>query len=1603
MRSLPGLDVVCEFFRPQYLLTLSMLWLPVASGHAQPEQTVRLLKAFAFGATEFTRVVPNAPQQEYIKVVQYGDNFTYTSLQGHGYTDILGIDDSPNNRAVLAGDDEIYDQFIGATGNGGDIVFRVDAPNGAYRFVAAGGDARFSDHATTLLVRDGSDGDQIVLIDALTLDANEFYTVGFGDKRPPAADGQDVQPNLLPQSESPILEVTRGYVEIIQICEGPANGGDLCLLEVWQIEEQNAQPQVVNPIPSVVMRENGEAAEFDLNDVFADPDSDTLTFSVSNSNEAVVAAELNGSNLLLSPLSGGTAQVTVGASDNLNPEVTHSFAVSVQAEGQALLQASFDSDAAGFEFVADAFRATAQPAYAGGNWRARAGHDGGALRVELGNLDGAEIVGMSGGWRTNFDLANSAEIAISFYYNLTLSSKHEHDEYSEVLVTVNEKQPGIEGRDYVIRISGVDNATSDQTSGWQLFVATLGTLPAGQHEIIVGGYNNQKTSQDEWTEILIDDVLVTTDSLNSPPSVQRRIPDTTLVRDEGELNIDLATVFDDPEGDELSYRADSENEDVAGVSLQDAVLSVEPRETGESTITVAATDGFSQEVTTSFKVTVTAGNAPPFVANPIPDTTLTAGDDDLEIELGAVFQDPDGDPLSFSAESSDEEAAGAQILGTLLIVTARTAGEATITARAADGVHPEVEASFLVTVVQENRPPVIVRTPSDTSLTLDAAPAVLDLRDYFFDPDGDTLEFRVNNSNGEVVLAQLDDNSLTLTPRAEGEADITLLAQDAAHPAISTTFQVSVFQGNRPPVVVRALPDTTLLLDDGVAALELSRFFRDPDGDNLSFSAQNENDAVVDVDLEDQQLELTPLSEGIATVTVRASDPGGLQATTTFQVTVSTNNLPPIVTNPIADTTISLQNPGFEIDLASVFRDPESQPLTYRAAVSDESVIAVTFLQTRLLILPANPGEAIVTMWADDGENPEVMTSFTVTVAANASPSVRNPIPHTILTVGGSDFVADLNDVFHDPESDDMTFTARSSNESIASTQLNGSILSVSPVAIGDVTIHLTADDGNNPASAYLFALTVERANFPPVVVNALQDTTVLFGGQVLRIDLLPVFEDPDDEVLSYTAASAQNGVVVAAINASLLTIAPLAVGSTRVSVTARDSRGAVDSTSFRVDVGVYPDGFRISTAVGYARRENAEAFEGNEYRIVGFPGADNRLLSTLFSGNHNEDWQAYWDNGKSKDYFIAFDGSDSFRLRPGRAFWVIRNGPWHINADLPSAPLNAANSVDIPLHAGFNLITNPYDSAIDWQRIQTVNDVSEPIWTFEGSFVRTSSFEPLTGYYFFNSKGLSVLNVPFALTRSSEPVSTERHVWSGDIILLIAGVRHESIRLGVSADARLQLDDLDYRQPRSLDTRNGIRFARPEWDARFSSFASDFRPPFAELQEWEFEASAATGETAAIEFRGFEALPSEVEMALVARANGRVYRLQPGQRIPLNPARRQNEFKLVFGPASKLEDALRQLVPQEFVVASNYPNPFNPTTTIPISVPEPMRLTIRVFNVLSQEVATLHDGPVQPGRHLFEWHGVDASERRVGTGVYFYKITTDSGVSVLQKMVLVK
>ena len=99
--------------------------------------------------------------------------------------------------------------------------------------------------------------------------------------------------------------------------------------------------------------------------------------------------------------------------------------------------------------------------------------------------------------------------------------------------------------------------------------------------------------------------------------------------------------------------------------------------------------------------------------------------------------------------------------------------------------------------------------------------------------------------------------------------------------------------------------------------------------------------------------------------------------------------------------------------------------------------------------------------------------------------------------------------------------------------------------------------------------------------------------------------------------------------------------------------------------------------------------------------------------------------------------------------------------------------------------------------------------------------------------------------------------------------------------------------------------------------------------------------------------------------------------------------FKNQGSPATAV--AAETATPTAFTLGANYPNPFNPATTIPLAVPAGAKdVDLTIYNVLGQPLRQVWTGPLSAGEHQLTWDGRDAQGRPVAAGVYMYRLQVD-------------
>ncbi|MHA6316122.1 Ig-like domain-containing protein, partial [Altererythrobacter sp. CAU 1778] len=631
----------------------------------------------------------------------------------------------------------------------------------------------------------------------------------------------------------------------------------------------------------------------------------------------------------------------------------------------------------------------------------------------------------------------------------------------------------------------------------------------------------------------------------------------------------------DPDGDALTVTAASAGNGTVTINA-DGSLTYTPNANffGSDTITYTISDGEGGTSTALVAVAVTSVNDVP-VATPVGAQTAIDGQV-VNISVATQFSDADGDALTYSATGLPAgltiDPATGVISGTIDNSASQVnGGSYSVVITASDGNGGTATLTIPVTVT--NPTPT---ANNDTASTNEDTPVTIPVLANDTDPDGDTLTVvAASAGNGTVTINA--DGSVTYTPNANfnGTDTITYTISDGEGGTSTATVTVTVAPVNDTPTSVGSLPAQSSLDATTIAPIDTSGAFADPEGDTLTYTVAglpagltiDANTGIISGTLDNSASQGGALGDGVYTVTVTATDPGGLTATQTFTYTV--DNPVPVAVN---DTATTAEDTPVTVNVLANDSDPDLDALTLVSVVA--SVGQATVVGNQLIYTPpANfNGTATVTYTISDGEGGTATATATITVTPVNDNPVADPIPTQNVSDAAPVALA-TGGFFSDVDGDDLTFSAAGLPAGLTIDPATGLITgtidnSASQVNGGVYTVTITADDGNGGTVTQ--TVTFNVANPAPTANNDSASTT---EDTPVVIPVLANDTDPDGDTLTVTDASAANGTVV--INADgTITYAPNAnfFGTDTITYQISDGEGGFSTAVVTVTVGEVND-----------------------------------------------------------------------------------------------------------------------------------------------------------------------------------------------------------------------------------------------------------------------------------------------------------------------------------------------------------------------------------------------------------------------------------------------
>ena len=437
----------------------------------------------------------------------------------------------------------------------------------------------------------------------------------------------------------------------------------------------------------------------------------------------------------------------------------------------------------------------------------------------------------------------------------------------------------------------------------------------------------------------------------------------------------------------------------------------------------------------------------------------------------------------------------------------------------------------------------------------------------------------------------------------------------------------------------------------------------------------------------------------------------------------------------------------------------------------------------------------------------------------------------------------------------------------------------------------------------------------------------------------------------------------------------------------------------------------RLTPSVKYGENELTTMIDNSIYpngiptehwRMLSFPGSqDNPSIAKPKQEGH---------------VFYVWDLDDSTWVVPdsiysGQAYWFK-----HIYED--PVPFSSDSGTAIPLEPytinlknGWNMVGSPFAFPVEVSA--DPNEVSA-LYFFgdstnrDGWSLQEYEMDPWAGYAVYTDLESATIDLlPFPI--EDEENNTNRMIAEDEWTIVLSVESNRFIdktgRIGRHSNAKDVKDNMDI--PILPSVGKGLSMALSlDNDTRFDH-SSDIRSIDEQNGVWSVSIFSGS-DPGPVQFSATAegSIPPEISVAVLDIQTRKIY-----TDVLVNPFTIDErlslayELKFVAGDPAYVESMLLEIlsqIPSEFALGQNYPNPFNPITRLDYLLPRRSDVSIRVYNMLGQEIITLLRQEQPYGKYSVSWNGLDKSGKQVASGVYFTELRAGS-IRKTRKMLLLK
>ena len=411
------------------------------------------------------------------------------------------------------------------------------------------------------------------------------------------------------------------------------------------------------------------------------------------------------------------------------------------------------------------------------------------------------------------------------------------------------------------------------------------------------------------------------------------------------------------------------------------------------------------------------------------------------------------------------------------------------------------------------------------------------------------------------------------------------------------------------------------------------------------------------------------------------------------------------------------------------------------------------------------------------------------------------------------------------------------------------------------------------------------------------------------------------------------------------------------------------------------------------------EGVPSKKWRMISFPGSVSDSIISNAKDNGHVFYQ--WDDSNSE--WVIPDV-----VKRAEAYWFKHFYDNSIPFKSDSGTAISLQPYKIKLKQGWNMIGSPFASTVEFEA--NSNEVSD-LYYFgdstekDGWSVVQEEMQPWAGYAVHsNSDTSSITLKPFPNENVNRSLGKKvGQEWTIQFLVNEKNSFDNSILMGRKESA---FDDIDYSDtPMLPKIEKGISAALLLNENK--KYSSDFRSIDEINGIWDLQIlSESDIHNIELTVKDIIYLPGEVSIAILDVQKRIVSKNIFSSKIIFDKiGGLEYEFKVIAGESGYVDQMIKDLlevIPNNFSLSKNYPNPFNPITNLDFSIPKRSNVTLRVFNMMGQEVVTLINEKKSYGNYSTSWNGLDSKGVNVASGVYFAELRNRDERKIT-KMLLLK